>query len=172
MNKNADSDLTIFERELQEMKPAPVPDRLRRKISAELKQAERLAGASAPKTSDWGWFTMVSSVAAAAAASVAIYFMCHSEPAKLDTATAVVRQAQPAKDANTKAADEFRPVLVKTEMVGQRQEEPVYVANVGPVRKIRYSFVDDVRWRNDRRSMTLSARMPREEVVLVSLDTY
>lgn len=168
MNENRDNDMADLESELRSLRPVRVPPEVMHRISMELGNS----GSAGQPGLAWGWLAAVTSAAAALVIGLTVYLAGRSEPPKKPLLAAAGIRVEDRQKVPELKADEFQPIAVKTEMIGQRQEGAAYVSDLGPVRKVRYSFVDDVRWHNERRNMTLSARMPREEVVLVSLDTY
>ncbi|MBA4387052.1 MAG: hypothetical protein C0404_03665 [Verrucomicrobia bacterium] len=171
MNMNHDQEDSDFERELRELKPTGITPGIRRSVALGLQDGADSADARESR-GEWRWVACVSALAAGLLVVATIHFMTGFN-SKVPSAG---HEGQPAtagiERPSSESRDTFRPVAVRSEMVAQRDEGPVLVSNMGPVRKLRYRFVDDVKWHNEHRNLTLAARVPREEVVLVSLETY
>lgn len=60
-------------------------------------------------------------------------------------------------------------VSVATVLVDEQDEGTVVDSRYGPVRCVRYRFVDNVRWDHPRRGGAVIRQQPREEIVLVSV---
>jgi hypothetical protein len=64
------------------------------------------------------------------------------------------------------------PVYEGTVLVGQRDEGIVAMGTSGVARKVRCRYVDNVQWQNRARGIVLTAGVPREEVMLVPVESY
>lgn len=160
-----------LEQELRRLRPARVSETLRTRIAAGIQDSVRVIEPAS--AGDRSWVTRWVAAAAALAAVFLAAVSVHISNGPGENGKSGPSVAAPVAAAVEKTpSDEFKPVVVRSEIVGQHDDGPVVVKDFGPARRVRYSIVDDVRWRNDRRNLTLSASVPREEVVLVALDTY
>jgi len=64
------------------------------------------------------------------------------------------------------------PVSIESVLVSERDEGPVVLPGLGPARRVRCRYVDRVAWRRPDRQASYTMTAPREEVVLMTVDTY
>lgn len=66
----------------------------------------------------------------------------------------------------------LQPVSMDTVLVGQFDDGACVDTAQRPFRKIRYSLVDNMQWKDPAKGVILTRSAPREKVVWVSLETY
>ena len=71
-----------------------------------------------------------------------------------------------------RAEDSYRLVSVDTCLVNERDEGTVMTDGDVPARQLRYDCVDRMEWHNPKKEKTYTVTRPREEVRLVSFETY
>jgi hypothetical protein len=70
------------------------------------------------------------------------------------------------------AADAFKPVLAENNLTGRVDEGIVFLKNGLTARRYRYEFVDRVVWRNPSDGAVVEMEIPRDEVVLIPVQTF
>ena len=63
------------------------------------------------------------------------------------------------------------PVAFETVLVGEQDEGAVMTADRTPARRMRYRYVDHMQWRHPERDVNYTVSVPRDEIVLVSMET-
>lgn len=163
--------LENLEKELKGLNPQPVSAELRRRIAEELEHPGRKVLLS-PLALPWNWLA----VAAAAVVLVMVGLASRrlwpqqdeivAEPVLADAAVAE-------KPRRTVVVERVihGPVAVETLLVSQHDEGPVIMADRTPARRMRYRYVDQMRWQHPERGVNYSVSAPRDEIVLVSMET-
>ena len=75
-------------------------------------------------------------------------------------------------DTPFEAPDAFRPVLAENNLKGRVDEGIVFLKNGLTARRYRYEFVDRVVWRNPSDGAVVEMEIPRDEVVLIPVQTF
>ena len=70
------------------------------------------------------------------------------------------------------SSTKYIPVKVRHVLMNAQEEGIFYIDDHIPARKMRYRFVDSYTWKNPADGSSLQVTVPREEVLLVRLDTY
>ena len=91
--------------------------------------------------------------------------MLRGVPPADDTKKVVAKQTDPRPVEPPSPPDVRRGSV----LLAKRDEGISVMPDMGPVRKVRYQYLDRVEVRDARRGATFCASVPREEVVLVSL---
>lgn len=158
IHNNHKYDIPDVEHLLASMRPARPSPRLRQKIATGL---ERVPW-NVVRPAFW------LSVPIAAAAALIILLAAPS-PVALHQPQHAVRVPKPVSPAGN---DTLRPVQFNTTLVAKRDEGTVLLSGNTPARKFRYSFVDTFEWKDETSGSLLSHAAPRDEVVLLAMDTY
>jgi hypothetical protein len=77
-----------------------------------------------------------------------------------------------AADPGPGQADDFRPVLAENNLKSRIDEGIVFLRNGLTARRYRYEFIDRVVWENPADGAVVEMQIPREEVVLVPVQTF
>jgi len=67
---------------------------------------------------------------------------------------------------------DFKPVLAQNNLRDRVDEGIVFLKNGVTARKYRYEFVDKVVWRNPSDGAVIEMEVPRDEVVLIPVQTF
>lgn len=170
MNLNDNGD---FEERLRQFRPGPVPSGLETRIGQALE-----AGARASRrrrmgsTIAWGGIIV--------AASVLITFGVLLFNGRLNFASGgnpvPAAAAQSSANSNLpgtgQPADTFAPVLAENNLQNRVDEGIVFLRNGLTARRYRYEFLDRVVWKNPATGAVVEMEIPRDEVILVPVQTY
>ena len=144
-----DDELKALETELRSLRPAPVPDRLWRRVAAALDEAP----ARPAPIADLRWLWSVA-LPAAAAAALMIWQPGVRPPA-----------GEPLALGGGVAT--LRPVAAENVLVRARDEGFVTLDDGTTARRERFVFLDTITWSNPRTNVSLTWTVPREEVRVV-----
>lgn len=73
---------------------------------------------------------------------------------------------------STPLADSFKPVLAENNLKNRVDEGIVFLRNGLTARRYRYEFIDRIVWKNPSDGAVVEMEIPRDEVVLVPVQTY
>jgi hypothetical protein len=166
-----DDDFQSLEKELQQLRPAPLSPRLVAQVEVEL--AGRTSGAAlfkcrpgatpaarAPIFRHWWW-----AVTLPAAAAIALVWSLRSPTATPSGAEgAAVATVVPATEEGG-----LKPVAAENVLVAARDEGVVTLDDGTAARRERLQFVDTITWKNPRTNASLRWSIPREEVRVVPI---
>ena len=164
-----------LEERLKRVQPAPPSDLLEARIEDSLRAKQRQQRMSRIRQGlSWGGF--------AVAASVLIIFGILLFNGRLDlsspesespTEPEMVRDlaVEPASDRSGEE-DGFEPVVAENNLKGRVDEGIVFLRNGLTARRYRYEFIDRVVWRNPSDGAVIEMEVPRDEVVLVPVQTF
>lgn len=167
---NPDKDRSLEER-LSAVKPRPVNPALKDAVRASLRGRERQVRLRKIR-SGVGWTVM----AAAAMLLITFGFLLFNGrlallPRETDSdgeaVTAGTGHADPEME-----RDMFNPVLAENNLQSRTDEGIVFLRNGLTARQYRYEFVDRVVWRNPASGAVVEMEVPREEVILVPVQTF
>jgi len=153
-----------FEERLEQLRPNSVSERLQRRLEASI--SERT---SQSRRQRWQQHLRWISGLAAALVVLAAGFRLlipESEPSL---------SAEPVASADGKVADQsggFEPVVAENLLQERIDEGIVFLNNGAAARKYRYEFIDRVVWKNPADGSTMEIEVPREEVVMVPVQTF
>ena len=68
--------------------------------------------------------------------------------------------------------DTFRPILAENNLKSRVDEGIVFLRNGLTARRYRYEFVDRVVWKNPSDGAIMEMEIPRDEVVLIPVQTF
>jgi len=159
----------MLEAQLRELKPLPPSPLLSGRIEASLRGMQRRRQVNRIRTwVAWGGL--------AAAATLLISFgvllfngRLSYQPAGLSDpiATEMVQDTPVLTD-----ADAFQPVIAENNLKGRIDEGIVFLRNGLTARRYRYEFIDRVVWENPANGAQIEMEIPRDEVVLVPVQTF
>jgi hypothetical protein len=162
-----------FEAQLRKLKPAPVDRGLQDRIETALKRESRVQRREKFRS-------LVSWAGLAVAASLLITFGVLLFNGRLvlgpdQTPAVVVEPVEADADSASESIPEsgdFKPVLAENNLQNRIDEGIVFLRNGLTARRYRYEFVDRVVWRNPVDGATVEMKIPRDEVVLVPVQTF
>ena len=70
------------------------------------------------------------------------------------------------------AEDDFQPVVAENNLKSRVDEGIVFLRNGLTARRYRYEFIDRVVWKNPSDGSVIEMEVPRDEVVLVPVQTF
>lgn len=161
-----------FEEELRKARPVAVRPEVKERIAAGLRAAERRRRMEKTR-SVIGWAGL------ALAASILITFgillfngrLSFQSPGP-ERPQALVSEERAPSTALEQSEDGFRPVFAENNLKNRIDEGIVFLRNGLTARRYRYEFVDRVVWRNPVDGAVLEVEIPRDEVVLVPVQTF
>lgn len=95
-----------------------------------------------------------------------------SEPVAMDTGSAPVEELQAPEPEPSLNGDSFKPVLAENNLKNRVDEGIVFLRNGLTARRYRYEFVDRVVWKNPANGAVMEMEIPRDEVVLIPVQTF
>jgi hypothetical protein len=161
-----------FEEQLRQFKPARVNPELAIRIQEGLKRgsrAERRRRLASIVT--WG------SVALAASILITFGFLLFNgrlglgeDKVNTPAAEPIALESEPAPVEEN--LDTFKPVLAENNLQNRVDEGIVFLRNGLTARRYRYEFLDRVVWKNPANGAIVEMEIPRDEVILVPVQTY
>lgn len=160
-----------FEEQLRGARPVPPRAQLRERIERSLTKEERKRNLARLKI-----FTGWGGLAAAAAALITFGILLFNGRLGLEPDSRNLEEADVSPltvDTTAEAdPDAFRPVLAENNLKGRIDEGIVFLDNGLTARRYRYEFVDRVVWRNPADGAVVEMEIPRDEVVLIPVQTF
>lgn len=155
-----------FEEQLRSIRPVPHGPRLENRIAEAIRIAEA-------RQRTQRWRARMAWVGVAMAASVLIVsglslFRENRVPSVGESVVADPLEVPPAESAEPV----FEPVLAQNNLQDRVDEGIVFLKNGLTARKYRYKFIDRVVWRNPANGAVVDVEVPRDEVVLIPVQTY
>ncbi len=166
-------DLEKLEKELKTLKPRPLSDFTKHGIAGQLGRESGGAGEEIrhePLVRGWG-LVFLRAAAGLLIVLGGIFTFLYLSRTRQEQPVPVPTLAQVPLPADV-ARPNYQPVSCESTLVHQQDEGTHVLVNNGPVRRVRYHFVDNMQWHDPERGVTLTKTAPREEVVLVSLPVY
>jgi hypothetical protein len=158
-------DLKEFENSLKGIRPRPLSRELEGRLIDQLKSgATTPARFSAPLV---GLLMM----AAVLLISVAVW-LYRAPPSVSPTDAHSVAYATAVSGDREQSVNEFQPVQAKNTLLGRIDEGIVFLNNGISARRYRYQFIDTVTWEDPSDGARISMEVPREEIVLVPVQTF
>lgn len=161
-----------LEARLKKAIPAPPSDLLTAGIEQALRQRSRRQHlARVRQVLSWG------GLAVAASLLIGFGFMLFNgrldiKSPGLDGEPGAEIEAVPVTNGTGAANDGFRPVVAENNYKGRVDEGIVFLRNGLTARRYRYEFIDRVVWRNPSDGAVIEMEVPRDEVVLVPVQTF
>jgi hypothetical protein len=162
-----------FEAQLRKTQPAPARREIKNRIQMGLKRETRLQRREKFRS-------VLSWAGLAVAASMLITFGILLFNGRLALGPPTTTESE-LTDSRTESIptvdiepdrDEFKPVLAENNLQNRIDEGIVFLRNGLTARRYRYEFVDRVVWQNPVDGATVEMNVPREEVVLVPVQTF
>lgn len=158
-----------FEQRLRAAQPVLPRQEIARDIHRAMQQASRRQ-----RMSHWRSLTAWSGLAVAASVIVTFGILLFNGRFSLVNENQVpdvpvALNVEPGLDGG---ADDFRPVLAENNLKSRIDEGIVFLRNGMTARQYRYEFLDRVVWENPSDGAILELEIPREEVVLVPVQTF
>ncbi|MGC9450812.1 MAG: hypothetical protein ACP5I4_05130 [Oceanipulchritudo sp.] len=160
-------DFRELERELRSARPVQPRSSLRREIELGLqKAARRRRLARLRSITAWGGL--------AAAASILVVFgiLLFNGRLPVGKGSGPAVPALAVDSAPSRPDDEFQAVLAENNLKNRIDEGIVFLRNGLTARRYRYEFIDRVVWENPASGAVVEMEIPREEVVLVPVQTF
>lgn len=161
-----------FEERLRSIRPSKVDPRMKNRIAAALAKRQR-ARRLARLRSGIGWAGM------AIAASLLITFGFLLFNGRLSISP--ISEEQTAESAgpdldstmpDRSGDDAFKPVFAENNLTNRIDEGIVFLRNGLTARRYRYEFIDRVVWENPSNGAVVEMEIPRDEVILVPVQTF
>jgi hypothetical protein len=160
----------LFEEELRKLRPQAPPLALTDRIGRSLQECERRRQFA--RLRSWlAWGGM----AAAASVLVSIGVLLFNGRLVPGPVTPDQSASLPAQERQAPSQDEsdvFRPVIAENNLKGRIDEGIVFLRNGLTARRYRYEFIDRVVWENPDNGALIELEIPRDEVVLVPVQTF
>lgn len=162
-----------FEAQLRKLRPAAVDPHLKTRIEAALKRERRVQGREKFR-SVVAW----AGLAAAASILITFGFLLFNGRLALGPDSVAVSGTGLAEPESEPVAEggsdpgEFKPVLAENNLQNRIDEGIVFLRNGLTARRYRYEFVDRVVWQNPVDGATVEMKIPRDEVILVPVQTF
>lgn len=156
-----------FEADLRKVRPVSAGKNLQKGIEAGLWKAGRIRRREKLRSA-------ISWAGLAVAASLLITFgflLFNGRLAIDDTSGETVSVESSGKELESEP-DEFKPILAENNLQNRIDEGIVFLRNGLTARQYRYEFVDRVVWQNPVDGATVEMEIPRDEVVLVPVQTF
>lgn len=163
-----------FEDQLRQFRPAKAGVQLETRIGKALEQA----GRSERRRRTISFLTW-GSVAVAASVLITLGVLLFngrlsiapsgSQPSPVEPLAAEV---EPEPIASEETIDSFKPVLAENNLQNRVDEGIVFLRNGLTARRYRYEFLDRVVWKNPSNGAIVEMEIPRDEVILVPVQTY
>lgn len=160
-----------LERELQQWQPAPLPEILAERLLAA--RTDALQPAASPTPQPWrirSRLVMLGSVAAALALAAGALFQARRsfDPGRLMTSGTELPLAS--LGSASAGSSRYLPVDWGNMILSAADDGVVQHEDLGPARRLRYEAVETFRFRDPQSGATIQIEVPREDIVLVSLD--
>jgi hypothetical protein len=158
-----------FESELKGIRPTRPSQKVLQDIEREIRKSEDRTRLIRWKNwSVWGGLAVAASVLVAFGFSLLNPQMDSMEPTSVGDPEPLVVNGSGVK------VDEsgFKPVLAQNNLRDRVDEGIVFLKNGVTARKYRYEFVDKVVWRNPSDGAVIEMEVPRDEVVLIPVQTF
>lgn len=161
--------LDNLESELKELVPAQPSESIWQKIGDQM--AEMTFPASSgnahprPILAHWGWLIPLS------AAAIFVFIMAR-KPKVEEGVSEPVPAAQRIPGNFVSESTRYRPIRTDHYLYDAKDEGLYFLNDKTPARKMRYKFLDIYTLENAEAGSSIEFRIPREEVILVRLDTY
>ena len=164
-----------LEAELEQLQPSRNTAAFSERVAAGMHAAEAALEPRGYGIRGNGLF-LLSTGALAAAAAIALAFFLHDRPDGKDAhapayqsptlvSTVDALEAPPAGSSN------FRPDELEYRLMEATDEGLFLIDDGAPARRTRYQFVDSYRWENPDDGSSIRLSIPRDEVLLVRLQT-
>ena len=162
-----------FEEKLRAARPADPPEELEKRLSIAIQKAGRHAKvARLRQLTGWGGM--------AVAAGLLITFGILLFNGRLDlnglSSGEALADRTPADVSELQAGagreDGFTPVFAENNLKSRVDEGIVFLRNGLTARRYRYEFIDRVVWQNPSDGAVVEVEVPRDEVVLVPVQTF
>jgi len=166
-------DLKNLEAKLAALEPRKPSDRLKENLRAACEGKRQQKGR--------GVILWPLSIVAALAAILAFSFLIFNTPAAPPSAgqnlteVPLPTEVAPSSESGapeTSPEDSFKPVVADNTLHNLVDEGIVFLRNGVPARRYRYQFIDRVVWENPENGARMEMEIPRDEVVLVPVQTF
>ncbi|MEX0325765.1 MAG: hypothetical protein AB3N33_06725 [Puniceicoccaceae bacterium] len=160
-----------FEKQLRESRPVVPSPALRDRIGEAIAAKERKQNLARWRIiSGWGGLA----VAAAALITFGILLFNGRLEVAMQSQQSQEEVSPPLTVSNMpqENPDAFKPVLAENNLKGRIDEGIVFLDNGLTARRYRYEFVDRVVWRNPADGAVVEMEIPRDEVVLIPVQTF
>ena len=159
----------LFEERLRTARPLSPHPRLKERIDASISQIDRKRAYAR-----WRVITGWAGLATAAAALITFGLLLFNGRIAIEGGFPDSQSVdQPPLTVNQEAGkDEFQPVLAENNLKERIDEGIVFLDNGLTARRYRYEFIDRVVWRNPSDGAIVEMEIPREEYVLIPVQTF
>ena len=159
-----------FERQLRQIKPKRPDKFLVERIGAAIDTAE-----AGERKGKWGTYLAWGGLVAAASVMIVAGLSLFNrgtaiQPSGLSEAVGSMESLQVPETSVGEAS--FKPVLAQNNLKDRVDEGIVFLRNGVTARKYRYEFIDRVVWKNPVNGAVVEMEVPRDEVVLIPVQTF
>ena len=161
-----------FEEQLRKFAPSPVDRRVASGIGRGLEKSYR-----ADRRRRIGSLLTWGSVAIAASILITFGFLLFNgyltiAPGGPGQETSPPLLVDQTPEEENRSEDTFTPVLAENNLQNRVDEGIVFLRNGLTARRYRYEFLDRVVWKNPSNGAVVEMEIPRDEVILVPVQTY
>ena len=159
-----------FERQLRQIKPKQPDKFLVERIGAAIDTAE-----AGERKGKWGSYFAWGGLVAAASIMIVVGLSLFNRGTEIQSSSVseTVENLEPLIVPEASAGDEyFKPVLAQNNLQERVDEGIVFLRNGLTARKYRYEFIDRVVWKNPVDGAVVEMEVPRDEVVLIPVQTF
>ena len=161
-----------FEERLRSIRPAQVDPRVKSRIEAGIDKRER-DRRLARFRAGIGWAGM----AVAASLLITFGFLLFNgrlsiSPAFRESPESMAVDPNSAQSDTPEEDNAFKPVLAENNLTNRIDEGIVFLRNGLTARRYRYEFIDRVVWENPANGAIVEMEIPRDEVILVPVQTF
>ena len=159
-----------FERQLRQIKPKQPDEMLVERIGAAIDKAD-----AGDRKGKWGSYFAWSGLVAAASIMIVVGLSLFNRGTEIQSSSVseTVENLEPLIVPEAAVGDEsFKPVLAQNNLQERVDEGIVFLRNGLTARKYRYEFIDRVVWKNPVNGAVVEMEVPRDEVVLIPVQTF
>ena len=162
----------VFEDQLRRVKPVRIDALLEERLAKRIRESDKRE-----RSSRWTGYIFWAGLLAAACVMLVVGLSLFTgrrgpltEASVAETSSGAVEAlAVPEYTVDDQA---FKPVLAQNTLTDRIDEGIVFLDSGLTARKYRYQFIDRVVWRNPRNGARVEMQVPRDEVVLIPVQTY
>jgi len=161
-----------FEEQLKQLRPVSIDQKLSGRIQNDLRRALRRKRMAQFRSSA-GW----AGLAVAASIMITFGFLLFNGRLSLDQVVPVIPVAMeidpdPVVSDPSTSEGPFKQVLTENNLQSRIDEGIVFLKNGMTARRYRYQFVDRVVWENPADGAMVELEVPRDEIVLIPVQTF
>ena len=158
-----------FEKQLRQIKPRELDGFMVERIGAAIKKSEK----SSVRRRWNAYLAWGGLVAAASIMIVAGVSLFHGGVDIVPETVGELADSRPVESRQSiSGQNAFQPILAQNNLKERVDEGIVFLGDGLTARKYRYEFIDRVVWKNPSNGALVEMEVPRDEVVLIPVQTY